>query len=619
METVEALKEIYNETAPHLEFCQFTPEFDKKKLETILNLLAKEEEPLSILCVGSAEAKGMLTLLSAGYFLFTREQFYLQKRKKGIKYSDISEISYEEIEKKGLFGKTKKEGHLILKTANGDKEDFIGNYATKDIVEFLNKATDEFRNNPPSPLPQKDHSHADKIANTIKEVLGDNLSGWRFKPDISHNDLNSLIIHNASDEQKSSCSAHYHDKDCDLFFFNEKIYIKTKSSPDSSSKWQNVKYNDLSSVTYEEKDSKNSSEEITTDITLYVYDNKNNPILFTRNSQLATEKNADLFSKIISNERGELVKTNIEKETLQGKHVNEKDKSIAKEIMGGLLDATFKATTGSSLKSQYHLVYKPESWELAGRLLQKWDEIFKSIDSFKIEQTSNSEKEIPEYFAKGKGGKTLLLSNEVKNISCYYNNDNEYYIKYKPETNKELTFEFSLLDDNHLRLKKREATQRKFEQKTNYTMPHEMFSPEQQEYGPDAKFAGYFNMDFSDEKFFRHSEIRIIEMSGWSGVFAEPIKALLKNIGHEDVYESLQIFKRKIESLYSELMRAKEEEKEKKQRQLEEERRKSEEEQRLKREEEQRKKEEEEKRKRKERNEKIKEDMEKIDNLMDDF
>ena len=74
-------------------------------------------------------------------------------------------------------------------------------------------------------------------------------------------------------------------------------------------------------------------------------------------------------------------------------------------------------------------------------------------------------------------------------------------------------------------------------------MPHEMFSPEQQEYGPDAKFAGYFNMDFSDGKFFRHSEIRIIEMSGWSGVFAEPIKALLKNIGHEDVYESLQIFK----------------------------------------------------------------------------
>lgn len=131
MSYIESLKEIYKSIAPEMDYCIFAPDLDEDKWESDLNNLAPQEEPISVLCIGNATAKGLLSILSASRFLLTHEKLYMEKVKEGIKFSEILSISYHEEDKKSLFGKNKVEGFIIIKRAGGKQENLKGNYANK--------------------------------------------------------------------------------------------------------------------------------------------------------------------------------------------------------------------------------------------------------------------------------------------------------------------------------------------------------------------------------------------------------------------------------------------------------------------------------------------------------
>lgn len=136
MPYIESLKEIYKSIAPEMDYCIFAPDLDEDKWESDLNDLAPQEEPISVLCIGNATAKGLLSILSPSRFLLTHEKLYMEKIKEGIKISEILSISYHEEEKKSLFGKNKFEGFIIIKRAEGKQENLKGNYTTKKLQHF---------------------------------------------------------------------------------------------------------------------------------------------------------------------------------------------------------------------------------------------------------------------------------------------------------------------------------------------------------------------------------------------------------------------------------------------------------------------------------------------------
>jgi len=62
MSYIESLKEIYESIAPEMEYCIFAPDLDEDKWESGLNKLAPQEEPISVLCIGNAKVKGLLSI-----------------------------------------------------------------------------------------------------------------------------------------------------------------------------------------------------------------------------------------------------------------------------------------------------------------------------------------------------------------------------------------------------------------------------------------------------------------------------------------------------------------------------------------------------------------------------
>ena len=360
MASTEALKKIYERINPELSFCMFAPNLDKDKWEKVLNSMAPSEEPLSVLCIGEANSKGVLsTFFSAGKFLFTDENLYLKKLE-GIKYSDIESISYQEEMKKAMFGfgKEKPEGHIIVKLENDDSIDLKGNYATEPIANFLNEAVNELKKNPPERLPEVDSSQADALAEVIKNY---HLRwewyncGWTFKPHIKHEDINSAIIHEELNERYSTCSACYAGLSKKIYFFNETLVSENHVA---------IRYDDIDSVTYDEKTVYGGNYEKKIDRFVIFY-GKGEQLLVLKTESENGEKIAKSLKAIIGSAKSR---------TQEGKKkTNEK---MEKWILEN--------------KNEYIKFQNEEDKKLFFDLLDKWNEIFlKDWQVDKIEEDKN--------------------------------------------------------------------------------------------------------------------------------------------------------------------------------------------------------------------------------------
>lgn len=390
MTPVETLKSIYEKIHPQLKYCMFAPNLDPGEWESKLRSLAEKEEPLSVICIGEADRKGMSQMLSANSFMFTTEKLYMQGMKDGILFSNIQNISYTEEKKTAVFGGDKIIGHIQIKMVGGKTEDLIGLYATKEIADFLNKARLALVENPPEKLPEVDTSHADLIAGAITNYFIDDFSNWEFKPNIPHKKLNSLIIHCLKNELKTSCAAYCKDSNLGgksakaLYFFNDVLVAEYSGAQ----KFKAIKYKKLTGVSYEENESENTKK-----LTLFAKNNEKILCLEGNASlvEIPSEKTANFFSWLISKETG--VKTEAKIDTVakqkeekirkaeEIKKLEEEERSknpILKKIVSGERD-----DYGCLIKKKVPITDKKDE-EALKNILKKWNEIFKGNDSWEI-------------------------------------------------------------------------------------------------------------------------------------------------------------------------------------------------------------------------------------------
>jgi len=248
MSFAKTIKEIYESQKDTLSdllaYCEFAPEFDDDHLESQLNLLAENEEPATVLCYGDARAKGLLSLLSKSKFMFTEEYVYIESIKGGIKYSDISKISYKNETKAGLF-KQKVEEFLVIEYAE-KKEELKGNFASEGIANFLDTVVQRFKANPVAPTPKKEYPNVKKIVEAFEENKCENIT-YQIASNIPQKKLNKFIIHFAKEETKNSIAGLIESsKIPSLFFTNDFLYCK------NSEDFKKIKYNDLSNAAYSE-------------------------------------------------------------------------------------------------------------------------------------------------------------------------------------------------------------------------------------------------------------------------------------------------------------------------------------------------------------------------------
>lgn len=322
--------------------------------------------------------------------MFTTEKLYMQGMKDGILFSNIQNISYTEEKKTAVFGGDKIIGHIQIKMVGGKTEDLVGVYATKEIADFLNKARLALVENPPEKLPEVDTSHADLIAGAITNYFIDDFSNWEFKPNIPHKKLNSLIIHCLKNELKTSCAAYCKDSNLGgksakaLYFFNDVLVAEYSGAQ----KFKAIKYKKLTGVSYEENESENTKK-----LTLFAKNNEKILCLEGNASlvEIPSEKTANFFSWLISEETG--VKTEAKIDTIvkqkeekmrkeeEIKKIEEEERHknpILKKIVSGERD-----DYGCLIKKFVPVTDKKDE-EALKNILKKWNEIFKGNDSWEI-------------------------------------------------------------------------------------------------------------------------------------------------------------------------------------------------------------------------------------------
>lgn len=385
MTPVETLKSIYEKIHPQLKYCMFAPNLDPGEWESKLRSLAEKEEPLSVICIGEADRKGMSQMLSANSFMFTTDKLYMQGMKDGMLFSNIQNISYTEEKKTAVFGGDKIIGHIQIKMVGGKTEDLIGLYATKEIADFLNKARLALVENPPEKLPEVDTSHADLIAGAITNYFIDDFSNWEFKPNIPHKKLNSLIIHCLKNELKTSCAAYCKDSNLGgksakaLYFFNDVLVAEYSGAQ----KFKAIKYKKLTGVSYEENESENTKK-----LTLFAKNNEKILCLEGNASlvEIPSEKTANFFSWLISEETG--VKTEAKIDTV----AKQKEEKIRKAEEIKKLEEEERSKNpilkkiddyGCLNKKKVPITDKKDE-EALKNILKKWNEIFKGNDSWEI-------------------------------------------------------------------------------------------------------------------------------------------------------------------------------------------------------------------------------------------
>lgn len=397
MSLKESIELIYKQTMPQLNCYYVKPEFNDDRFESILNRVAEKEEPSSVILFGEAKSKGILSIFSSGAFLFTHKFLYLDDLREGMELSNISEILYNEEEKKGLLG-SKKEGHLLLKTINEDIKDFKGNYATKEIASFLNCVIKEIKNEPIIEPKKKEFNHAEKISDIIKGALHENQENWKFMPNIPDKDINSLIIHYAKNEMKSSCSAYYKcSTDGILCFFNDSILMLGRNEDKSSKICNVVKYENLSSVTYKEREYRDDSGNVKSEKSLYVYDDNNSCVLYTYNNSLASKENANLLCLIISSEKGKTVEPNILSTTIHDVDEEQRRQQEQERLEEEEKEKLRKLEERKNLMKKYDFENKRSSIienenekEIWKQILEKWNNIFTDSTEWKSCKTSDN-------------------------------------------------------------------------------------------------------------------------------------------------------------------------------------------------------------------------------------
>lgn len=393
----ESIELIYEQTMPQLNFYCAKPDFNEDKFENILNRVAEREEPSSVILFGEAKSKGILSIFSSGAFLFTHNFLYLDDLREGIELSNISEILYNEEEKKGLLG-SKKEGHLLLKTIDEEVKDFKGNYATKEIASFLNNVIKEIKNEPITEPEKKEISHAEKISNIIRGVLNENQEYWKFKPNIPDKDINSLIIHYAKNEMKSSCSAYYKcSSDGILCFFNDSVLMLGRNEDKSSKICKVVKYKNLSSVTYKEREYRDDNGIVKLEKSLYVYDNNKSCVLYTYNNSLASKENATLLCQIISSEKGKKIEPTVLSTTLRDIVEEERRQQEQERLEEEERERLRKLEERKNLMKKYDfknrrssIIENENEKEIWKQILDKWNHIFSNSTEWKSCKTSDN-------------------------------------------------------------------------------------------------------------------------------------------------------------------------------------------------------------------------------------
>ena len=405
MTLAEKLKAIYDKTHPNLSCCTFAPDLDVDEWVGKLNMLAEEEEPLSVVCIGNAPAKGLLqAMFSASAFLFTNKKLYMEKDEEGIKLSSIKSISYTEGYEESLFGKIKVIGYIRITLSDGNSKNLAGAYATREIAEFLNNVQLAIKENPPKKLPKVNTSCVDLIAGEIKKSFHQLEYYWKFKPNIPQRKLNSLIIRCLKKDLKSSCAAYWEwRKTRVLYFFSDMLVEEYDPSgyDDSQKSFKVIKYKDLTGVSYSEGDYTNSrslkliaknNEEILCLEEMY---NQTGSPLDESYYQLSVEA-ANFFSWLISEGTGvkteakiigkkatkEVEKIRKEKEDEEIKQKERRKNPMLKKIMT-------KDYTGH-LNKELVPITDQKDREALKNILKKWNEIFKGDDSWKSQRTSSN-------------------------------------------------------------------------------------------------------------------------------------------------------------------------------------------------------------------------------------
>lgn len=305
MSFAKTIKEIYESQKDTLSdllaYCEFAPEFDDDHLESQLNLLAENEEPATVLCYGDARAKGLLSLLSKSKFMFTEEYVYIESIKGGIKYSDISKISYKNETKAGLF-KQKIEEFLVIEYA-GKKEELKGNFASEGIANFLDTVVQRFKANPVTPTPKKEYPNVKKIVEAFEENKCEAFP-YQIAPNISYKQLNKFIIHSAKEESKASIAGFIDYIGMpSLFFTNDFLYYKETTYYI----WQRISYSTLTKATFGKMKTTDAEGNVKIEerVTLH---GKDDEIIFRGRCPIEV---ANLINKVISVTTGQDIQTEI--------------------------------------------------------------------------------------------------------------------------------------------------------------------------------------------------------------------------------------------------------------------------------------------------------------------
>ena len=209
-------------------YFEIMPNLKPDNWKSILNTLAYEEEPTSVVCYGMAVSKGLLSTFSKSFFMFTEKYLFIEGINGGMKYTDISKISYREEVKSGLFSQ-KTEGILSIKKS-GKNEDIKGNIATKEIALFLDEIVQKAKNAENISDQKLNNTNIKNIVQVINENKAESLS-FELAPKLSHRKLNEFIIDYATDMKKSSFAAIISENNIPILYLtNDTLYYKTPSS-----------------------------------------------------------------------------------------------------------------------------------------------------------------------------------------------------------------------------------------------------------------------------------------------------------------------------------------------------------------------------------------------------
>lgn len=427
-------------------YFEIMPNLKPDNWKSILNTLAYEEEPTSVVCYGMAVSKGLLSTFSKSFFMFTEKYLFIEGINGGMKYTDISKISYREEVKSGLFSQ-KTEGILSIKKS-GKNEDIKGNIATKEIALFLDEIVQKAKNAENISDQKLNNTNIKNIVQVINENKAESLS-FELAPKLSHRKLNEFIIDYATDMKKSSFAAIISENNIPILYLtNDTLYYKTPSS------LIKIQYTELQKAIVLETKTIQDNITLRTTEKVILY-NIRNEIIFEK---ISSKKLADIFNKIISLLTGKTIQTEIQSETEEipsesNQKVGSSNSMIQTSNGSGLLKAL-----GEVINEAYDDAFGIESETFITKgdedslniLLNKLDNLLQRENFFKNPEIMTSEEmyildETDVMKLETKESKLLLYLRNRKDHNIVIDTDNcarykNYFFAYFPNKNDSNTF-----------------------------------------------------------------------------------------------------------------------------------------------------------------------------------